>query len=84
MVNTFFCSFLKFIKDYDNPMMDIAFSAERSIQDELQRESEGDVITILISYCIMFAYIALGSERYIEIPIGSLHTSLKIFIHMYI
>lgn len=57
-------AFLKFIKDYDNPMMDIAFSAERSIQDELQRESEGDVITILISYCIMFAYIALALGSY--------------------
>lgn len=53
-------AFLQFMKNYSHPMMDIAFSAERAIQDELERESEGDVITILISYCIMFAYIALA------------------------
>ncbi|XP_045596555.1 NPC intracellular cholesterol transporter 1 isoform X1 [Procambarus clarkii] len=53
-------AFLTYMKNYTHPMMDIAFSAERAIQDELKRESEGDVLTILISYCIMFAYIALA------------------------
>ncbi|XP_071519627.1 NPC intracellular cholesterol transporter 1-like [Panulirus ornatus] len=53
-------AFLQFMKNYSNPMMDIAFTGERAVQDELTRESEGDVITILISYCIMFAYIALA------------------------
>ena len=48
------------MKNFSHPMMDIAFSAERGIQDELQRESEGDVYTILISYVIMFVYIAIG------------------------
>ncbi|XP_050509749.1 NPC intracellular cholesterol transporter 1-like isoform X4 [Diabrotica virgifera virgifera] len=40
--------------------MDIAFTSERSIEDELDRESQGDVVTILISYMIMFAYIAIS------------------------
>lgn len=48
------------MKNFSHPMLDIAFSGERAIQDELSRESQGDIITILISYCIMFAYIALG------------------------
>lgn len=40
--------------------MDIAFTSERSIEDELDRESQSDVATILISYLIMFAYIAVS------------------------
>ena len=40
--------------------MDIAFTSERSIEDELDRESQSDVLTILISYIIMFAYIAVS------------------------
>ncbi|KAM7354023.1 Niemann-Pick type C-1a isoform 3-T3 [Cochliomyia hominivorax] len=40
--------------------MDIAFTSERSIEDELNRESQSDVLTILVSYLIMFAYIAIS------------------------
>jgi len=40
--------------------MDVAYNAERSIEDELDRESTSDVLTILISYLIMFAYIAIS------------------------
>lgn len=40
--------------------MDIAFNAERGIEDELKRESQNDAVTILISYLIMFAYITLA------------------------
>ena len=45
--------------------LSVAYSAERSIEDELDRTSESDVSTIAISYCIMFAYIAiaLGQAR---------------------
>lgn len=45
--------------------MDLAFTSERSIEDELDRSSHSDVATILISYIIMFAYItiALGQIR---------------------
>lgn len=40
--------------------MKIAFTSERSIEDELNRESQSDVLTILVSYIIMFAYIAIS------------------------
>lgn len=45
--------------------MSVAYQAERSIEDELTRASKSDVTTIAISYCIMFAYIAiaLGQAR---------------------
>lgn len=40
--------------------MDIAFSAERSIQDGLEEVSQADVSTVLISYAVMFFYIAIA------------------------
>lgn len=40
--------------------MNVAFSSDRSIEDELQRESQSDISTILVSYMIMFAYIAIS------------------------
>jgi len=43
-----------------HPDIEVAFSAERSIEDELDRESHSDVSTIVVSYIIMFAYIALA------------------------
>lgn len=38
----------------------IAFSSESSIQAELKRESTADIVTIIISYLVMFAYISIS------------------------
>ena len=40
--------------------LDVAFTSERSIEDELNRESKSDISTILVSYLLMFAYIAIS------------------------
>ncbi|ODM87820.1 Niemann-Pick C1 protein [Orchesella cincta] len=40
--------------------LSVAFTSERSIQDELSRESRMEIETILLSYIIMFLYIALS------------------------
>ncbi|KAG6712155.1 hypothetical protein I3842_05G089900 [Carya illinoinensis] len=37
----------------------LSFSSESSIEEELKRESTADVITIIISYLVMFAYISV-------------------------
>lgn len=37
----------------------VYYSAERSIQDELNRQSQSDILTIGISYTIMFLYVTL-------------------------
>ncbi|KAH1062992.1 hypothetical protein GYH30_005774 [Glycine max] len=37
----------------------LSFSTESSIEEELKRESTADVITILVSYIVMFAYISV-------------------------
>ena len=55
---------VKFMKAYKNPNMTISFSTERSIQDELDRESKSDISTILISYVAMFLYITLTLGKY--------------------
>ncbi|XP_023671417.1 NPC intracellular cholesterol transporter 1 [Paramormyrops kingsleyae] len=52
--------FIRFVKNYSNPNLTIAFSAERSIEDEIDRESSSDIFTIGISYAIMFVYISLA------------------------
>ena len=38
--------------------------AQRSIEDELNRESKSDVLTILISYLVMFAYVSIMLGHY--------------------
>ncbi|KAH8329144.1 hypothetical protein KR074_004746 [Drosophila pseudoananassae] len=56
--------FVEFMTNYTShnksKHMDIAFTSERSIEDELNRESQSDVLTILVSYLIMFMYIAIS------------------------
>lgn len=66
--------FITFMKDYvkHQPNMSIAFSSERSIEDEIDRESDSDILTILISYLIMFGYITLF--------LGQFHSIDRIFI----
>ncbi|XP_021702839.1 Niemann-Pick C1 protein isoform X3 [Aedes aegypti] len=53
-------SYVAFMKNWTKANMSIAFTSERSIEDELRRESQSDVSTILVSYIIMFAYIAVS------------------------
>ncbi|XP_055643175.1 NPC intracellular cholesterol transporter 1 isoform X2 [Toxorhynchites rutilus septentrionalis] len=53
-------SYVDFMRNWTKANMSIAFTSERSIEDELRRESQSDVSTILVSYIIMFAYIAIS------------------------
>ncbi|KAL5562347.1 hypothetical protein UlMin_032094 [Ulmus minor] len=39
--------------------LSLSYSSESSIEEELKRESTADVITIVISYLVMFAYISV-------------------------
>ncbi|RLM75678.1 hypothetical protein C2845_PM15G17730 [Panicum miliaceum] len=56
-------AFISLVKEEILPMvlaqnLTLSFSSESSIQDELNRESTADAITIVISYIVMFAYIS--------------------------
>lgn len=39
---------------------DVAYSAQRSVEDELARESNADIPTVIISYSAMFVYVAIS------------------------
>ena len=61
-------AFLEYMKKYveegSNKDLNISFSAERAIQDELDRESNTDIITIFVSYMIMFLYITVALGQF--------------------
>lgn len=73
-------SYVEFMKNWTATkkpaFMDIAFTSERSIEDELNRESQSDVLTILVSYIIMFAYIAIS--------LGQLKTCSRLLVRIVI
>ena len=57
--------FVRFMLEWtSNPnntqYMDVAFNSERSIEDELDRETYGDIMTIAVSYIFMFIYITFS------------------------
>ncbi|GFU31861.1 NPC intracellular cholesterol transporter 1, partial [Nephila pilipes] len=58
--------FLKFIKNFSHPLLKVAFKAERSIQDEIERGSHSDLLTVAISYMLMFGYITVSLGEYHE------------------
>ncbi|XP_034038558.1 NPC intracellular cholesterol transporter 1 [Thalassophryne amazonica] len=64
--------FINFMKNYNNPNLTIAFSAERSIEDEINRESNSDIKTIVLSYIIMFVYISLA--------LGHIHSCSRLLV----
>lgn len=64
--------FISFMKNFSNANLTIAFSAERSIEDEIDRESDSDISTIVMSYAIMFIYISLA--------LGHIHSLRRLMV----
>lgn len=66
------------MKHYDEFLkpdyMDLTFSSERSIEDEIERVSQAEAGTAIISYVVMFVYIALslGNIRSLKTILASL------------
>ncbi|XP_028982486.1 NPC intracellular cholesterol transporter 1 homolog 1b [Diachasma alloeum] len=61
-----YLDFMRHWVEHEKPdFMDIAYSSERSIEDELERTSIAESKTIIISYIVMFVYIvfSLGTFR---------------------
>ncbi|KAH8291659.1 hypothetical protein KR018_010859 [Drosophila ironensis] len=52
--------FVDFLGAYQSDRLDIAYMAERSIQDAIVELSEGEVGTVVISYVVMFVYVAIA------------------------
>jgi len=56
-----FVEFMHHWVEHEKPeYMEVAFNSERSIEDELDKETYGDIVTIAISYIIMFVYITFS------------------------
>lgn len=61
--------FIEFMKNWDASdekpdYLTIAYSAERSIQDAIEELSDSEMVTVLISYFVMFVYIALALGKF--------------------
>ena len=61
-------AFIEFMQDWESDPentkhMDVAYNSERSIEDELDRETYGDIMTIAVSYIFMFIYITFSLGR---------------------
>ncbi|KAK8668376.1 hypothetical protein V6N13_105832 [Hibiscus sabdariffa] len=57
-------AFMQLVKEELLPLvqsrnLSLSFSSESSIEEELKRESTADIITIVVSYLVMFAYISI-------------------------
>ncbi|KAF3434864.1 hypothetical protein FNV43_RR21951 [Rhamnella rubrinervis] len=75
--------FIKLAKEELLPMVQssnltLSFSSESSIEEELKRESTADVITIVVSYLVMFAYVSLTLG---DVPqLSSFYLSSKVLL----
>ena len=61
--------YIRFLKKWEKEEgaklnLSIAYSSEYSLQDEIRRASESDVSTVLLSYTLMFIYIAISLGQY--------------------
>lgn len=70
------CRFVDFMKnwtEHDKPeYMEISYFSERSVEDEIERESHTNVSIVIISYLAMVAYVAL--------MLGNFHCSSKFLV----
>lgn len=59
------CRFIDFMEGWQRPeFMDVAYSSERSIEDELERTSRAEAKTVIVSYALMFVYVSLALGEY--------------------
>lgn len=71
---------LNLLKNYSSPLIDVSYTTERSIEDELERESKADMKIIGISYVIMFLYLTLTLGKYSSSNIRMILVEMKIFL----
>ncbi|XP_070544727.1 NPC intracellular cholesterol transporter 1-like isoform X2 [Ptychodera flava] len=59
-VKTWETAFLDVVSTWNNTNMSMSYYAERSIEDELIRASQADILTIVLSYVFIFCYITIA------------------------
>eukprot|EP01100_Stratorugosa_tubuloviscum_P013850 TRINITY_DN711_c2_g4_i1.p1 TRINITY_DN711_c2_g4~~TRINITY_DN711_c2_g4_i1.p1 ORF type:complete len:1200 (+),score=521.97 TRINITY_DN711_c2_g4_i1:261-3860(+) len=57
---------LKFLEQIQSgtPGLNMSYSAQRSVEDELSRETAADISTVTISYLVMFIYVSFALGTY--------------------
>ena len=80
-----FINFMKKWVEEEMPVeyMDVAFTSERSVEDELNRETYSDVATIAVSYIIMFIYITLALGQYSSFSLSGFFIESKITLGLF-
>lgn len=49
-------------------LVDVAYSAQRSVQDEISREGKADIPIVVLSYLLMFLYVSLALGDWYPFP----------------
>ncbi|KAL7677661.1 hypothetical protein ACOME3_003901 [Neoechinorhynchus agilis] len=65
--------FLRYVKSLRHENLTFAFSAGRSIEDEVDQASKADLNTVVLSYAVMFAYLSVF--------LGSFQSIRTFFVH---
>ncbi|KAL5968172.1 NPC intracellular cholesterol transporter 1 [Taenia solium] len=68
-----------------HPEVVVSFAAERSVEDEIVRQSHSDISTIIISYTIMVVYVSicLGNYRGLRTCLVSLSSLSMLVLTVY-
>uniref|UniRef100_A0A915NRK2 SSD domain-containing protein n=1 Tax=Meloidogyne floridensis TaxID=298350 RepID=A0A915NRK2_9BILA len=56
--------FIKLLKTHKSEVFNVTFIAERSLEDEIARQSKSDALTVFLSYMFMFIYVAFALGHY--------------------
>ncbi|KAJ4461389.1 putative Niemann-Pick type protein 1B [Paratrimastix pyriformis] len=59
---------------------DVSYMAERSVADELAAESSMDVITVIMSYALMFVYVSVALGRVYKVPVAQFFVRSKFLL----
>ena len=71
---------LDLLRNYSSPLIEVSYTTERSIEDELDRESKADMKIIGASYVIMFFYLTLTLGKYSSSDVRMILVEMKIFL----
>ncbi|KAL3075195.1 hypothetical protein niasHS_013418 [Heterodera schachtii] len=61
-------AFISLLKSYKSDQFSVSFMAERSLEDEISRQSNADAFTVFLSYTFMFIYVAIALGQYASVP----------------
>jgi Niemann-Pick C1 protein len=71
---------LGILKNFTSSKINVYYTTERSIEDEIERESTADIKIIIISYIAMFLYLTLTLGKYSSIKISVMLLETKVFL----